>query len=229
MTPFALRELHRAHSVGDVIDPPDGALDDLFLAGAGFRIRSDGRLLKVDTLADSVGTDMTLLLVGLNPSPAAAATGIGFAGPGNRFWPAAVAAGIISVPRDPDHALAHHGVGMSDLVKRVTTRAAEVSRSEFGVGATRVESMVERLRPHVVCMVGLSGWRAARDRRAVAGWQTARFGGRPLYVMPNPSGLNAGVSLGELSDHFATAAAGPAGAPTGERTPRANAPGGELA
>ncbi|NLA35661.1 MAG: hypothetical protein GX868_08220, partial [Actinobacteria bacterium] len=70
------------------------------------------------TLADLVGPDLRLLIVGLNPSLVAADCGVGFAGATNRFWPAAMDAGLVSVDRDPLHAFVHHGIGMSDLVKR---------------------------------------------------------------------------------------------------------------
>ena len=75
------------------------------------------------TLPDTVGPGMRLLLVGLNPSEYAADAGAGFARPGNRFWPAALAAGLVTRTHDPFHALRVDGVGMTDLVKRATPRA----------------------------------------------------------------------------------------------------------
>ena len=150
---------------------------------------------------------MRILVCGLNPSVYAADRGVGFARPGNRFWPAALAAGIVSRDRDPTHALTHHGIGMTDLVKRATPRADALTREEFRDGAARLTRLVEWLRPGVVCFLGLSGWRAAIERRASAGEQPDGLGGVPAYVMPNPSGINAHASLDDLVAHLRAAAA----------------------
>jgi TDG/mug DNA glycosylase family protein len=98
------------------------------------------------TLPDTVGAGMRLLFCGLNPSLYAADAGVGFARPGNRFWPAALAAGLVSVDRDPDHALRHHGIGMTDLVKRATVSADELTTAEYRSGLARVERLA-RLAP----------------------------------------------------------------------------------
>ena len=104
---------------------------------------------------------------------------------------------------------------MTDLVKRATTRASEVSRAEFREGMQRVERLVEWLRPRVVCVLGITGWRAVADGAATIGLQPARLADVPVYVMPNPSGLNARAPLSELADHLRRASA------IGERRPRA--------
>ena len=108
--------------------------------------------------------------------------------------------------RDPDDALARHGLGMTDLVKRSTKAAAELSADEYQAGLDRVRHLVEWLRPGAVCFVGLAGWRATVDRGATAGVQPEALGGRPVYVMPSTSGLNARTSLGELTGHLKRAA-----------------------
>ena len=95
---------------------------------------------------------------------------------------------------------------MTDLVKRATPRADELDAGEFRTGAQRVERLVEWLAPGAVCFVGLSGYRAAVEKKAVAGWQPQPFGGRPAYVMPNPSGLNAHATPAILADHLRAAA-----------------------
>jgi double-stranded uracil-DNA glycosylase len=159
------------------------------------------------TLPDVVGPGMRLLVCGLNPSLYAADAGVGFARPGNRFWPAALAAGIVSRDRDASHALVVHGVGMTDLVKRATVGASELTPDEYRDGASRVRRLVRWLRPGAVCFVGLAGWRAAVDKKATAGVQPDGFGGVPAYVMPNTSGLNARVPLDELAEHLRAAAA----------------------
>ncbi|MEM7142599.1 MAG: uracil-DNA glycosylase family protein [Actinomycetota bacterium] len=165
-------------------------------------------LTRARSLPDTVGPDMRLLVCGLNPSLHSADLGVGFGRAGNRFWPAALGAGIVSVDRDARHALAEHGIGMTDLVKRATPRADELDRSEYVDGLGRVERLCAWLRPAAVCMVGLSGWREAVDRKATAGWQARDLGGSPVYVMPSTSGLNAHAQLPDLTEHLRIAAAG---------------------
>ncbi|MGZ4708892.1 MAG: methyltransferase domain-containing protein [Acidimicrobiales bacterium] len=159
------------------------------------------------TLPDTVGPGMRLLVCGLNPSVLSADVGVGFARNGNRYWPAALAAGIVSVDRDTRHAIVHHGVGMTDLVKRATPRADELTTDEYRAGLERVARLCAWLRPGAVCFVGLAGWRAAADRKAVAGVQPEALGGTPVYVMPSTSGLNARTTPAELADHLRAAAA----------------------
>jgi len=176
-------------------------------AGAGFTIIGQSAdtpttLERQYTLTDTVGTDMRILVVGLNPSPASADAGVGFARPGNRFWPALLSAGMVSLDRNPEHALQHHGVGMTDLVKRTTRRAAELDPQEYRDGTARVESLAEWLAPRLILFVGLAGWRTAVDRKAVAGWQERVMGCRPVYLMPSTSGLNASSQLPDFARHL---------------------------
>ena len=230
--PLALARLHDAMEVGAplwmALAVPSG--DDEFpgrlferweladacrlLTGAGFAVDSadvDGdspRLggVRLRTLPDIVGPGMRLLVCGLNPSLYSADRGFGFARPGNRFWPAALAAGLVTRDRDPWHALAADRVGFTDLVKRATARADGLTADEYREGVARVTWLVGLLGPAAVCMVGLSGWRAAVDRHAVAGPQAERLGGAPVYVMPNTSGVNGHASIGDLTRHLAAAA-----------------------
>ena len=143
------------------------------------------------TLPDFVGPGMRLLVCGLNPSVYSADAGVGYARPGNRFWAAALEAGIVSVDRDPVHALRQHGVGITDLAKRATVAASELDATEYQYGLERVDRMCAWLQPGAVVFVGLAGWRAAVDRSARPGLQHQRIGGVPAYVMPSTSGLNA--------------------------------------
>jgi TDG/mug DNA glycosylase family protein len=163
------------------------------------------RLRRLHTLADTVGPEMSLLLVGLNPSLHAADAGVGFSGPGNRGWPALMAARIATVARDPSRLLDDHGVGMTDLVKRATPKAAELRPEEYRRGIERLDRLCTWLRPAAVCVVGLTGWRHATRTRATVGEQERRVGGRPVWVMPNPSGLNAATSLDDLVNHLRSA------------------------
>lgn len=190
-----------------------GRLADV-VTGAGFTVGSvaaDDAWITISaararSLADTVGPGMRLLVCGLNPSLYAADAGVGFARPGNRFWPAALAAGVVSSGLDPPAALRDHGIGMTDLVKRATVRASELSKAELREGTARVERLVAWLRPRAVCFVGLAGWRAAVDRHAVAGEQPDGFAGVPAYVMPSTSGLNAHSRPADLAEHLRRAA-----------------------
>ena len=218
--PLTLGDLHLSLSPGDEVvahlsarpstDWSRQRVEDL-VTGAGFlplgkvvRILSgfEFRLKRIRSLPDTVGPDMRVLMVGLNPSPYSADSGIGYGRPGNRFWPAALKAGLVSIDRDPRHALSHHGVGMTDLVRRTTARADEVERAEFEAGFERVQRLVTWLRPKVCCFIGLGGWRQVVDRKAVAGWQTNSVGGSAVYVMPHTSGLNARSRLEDLVEHL---------------------------
>jgi TDG/mug DNA glycosylase family protein len=196
--------------------------DDLArcLEGAGFHVDGlavDGERVwatahRTRTLPDTVTTDLRVLVCGLNPSVYSADAGYAFARPGNRFWPAAVAAGLVTRPRDVLACALRDRVGLTDLVKRATPSAAGLTRDEYRAGADRVRGLVEWLRPGLVLFVGLAGWRAAVDRRAVAGLQPGAFGGVPAYVMPSTSGLNASSRPADLAAHMAAAlaVAGPA-------------------
>jgi len=191
-----------------------GRLIDV-LVGAGFEdivVSRDGDVVRADairarSLADTVGPGMRLLVVGLNPSLYAADQGVAFGRPGNRFWPAALGAGLLGRDRDPVDALTSHGVGITDLVKRASVGAGEIDRAEYRAGMARIDRLARWLAPAALCMVGLAGWRAAVDPTAVAGLQDERVGGRPTYVMPSTSGVNAHASLDDLVGHFAAAGA----------------------
>ena len=222
--PLALADQHRALPIGRtvraVLNPRPTRDWDSQLAldltiGAGFA--SIGPVLyrkevayltleRLHSLSDTVGSGMKLLVVGLNPSPYSADTGIGYARPGNRFWPAVLQAGIASIDRDPRHALRHHGLGMTDLVRRTTRRADEVSIKEYQAGFARVARLAQWLAPRAVCFVGLGGWRKIVDAKAKAGVQASQVGCRPVYLMPHTSGLNAHCRLEDLTQHFACAA-----------------------
>ena len=103
---------------------------------------------------------------------------MGFGRPGNRFWPAALDAGIATVNREPRHALAHHGMGMTDLVKRATPRADELTTDEYRTGLARVEQLCAWLRPEAVCFVGsLAGEPQPTERQR-------RAGRSPTWVAP---------------------------------------------
>jgi TDG/mug DNA glycosylase family protein len=220
LAPRRLADVHRSTPVGATVRltlPANWArqrVDDI-VRGAGFAVvrrrRRREQIVvtaeRLRELPDLVGPGMRLLLVGLNPSLYAADAGVGFARPGNRFWPAMLAAGLATAGRDGRDLLDRHHIGMTDLVKRATVGAAELSADEYREGVARLERLVAWLRPGAVCLLGLDGWRKAVDRRAVAGWQPLAIGGAPAYLMPNPSGLNAHATVASLADHLRRAAA----------------------
>ena len=191
----------------------DGVAD--LLVGAGFELEVVEEVEDVvwagarrgRMLPDTVGPGMRVLVCGLNPSVVAADAGYGYAGATNRFWPVAVEAGLVSRARDQLAALTVDGVGMTDLVKRATPGAGELSAAEYREGAARVGRLAAWLRPRLVLFVGLAGWRAAVDAKAQAGLQPAGVGGCPAYVMPSTSGLNAHSRRADLVAHLKCALA----------------------
>lgn len=153
-----------------------------------------------------------LVFVGINPGLWTAATGTHFAHPGNRFYPALVAAGIIH--RLPDFAAGFTeedrrmfldaGIGISNLVHRATARADELDREQLREGAARLARDVEQWHPLVVAVVGLTAYRQAFDRpKARTGRQEERLGSAELWVVQNPSGLNAHATVATLAREYA--------------------------
>jgi TDG/mug DNA glycosylase family protein len=164
---------------------------------------------------DLIGDDVRLLFVGINPGLWTAATQTHFAHPGNRFYPALLEAGIIEQPVDAAAGLtgeqrAHlrnRGIGITNLVRRATATAAELSADELRTGGERLLATIERCRPRVVAVAGITAYRTAFGaRHAVAGPQPEPLAGAELWVVPNPSGLNAHETVTSL----AAAYAGPA-------------------
>jgi TDG/mug DNA glycosylase family protein len=188
---------------------------ETLLRGAGFAdIRVDRgrgrrfwlwiRAARAHTLPDYVRQELGVLFCGLNPSLRAADSGVPYGRPGNRFWPAALRAGLCTRDRDPWHAL-ECGVGFTDLVKRPTRTARELTAAEYASGIERLEGCVRFFRPRVVCFVGLEGWRRAVDRRATPGWVRGGFAGSPAYLMPSTSGLNGHCDLSGFVTHLRAA------------------------
>lgn len=210
--PMWLARLHQSLPVGAVVNLSiDGKLPisyEHLIEGAGFR-GSGSELIRERTLPDFLGPSMSVLICGLNPSLHASDAGVGFVTNGNRFWPAALAAGVVTSDRSPAEALSNDRVGFTDLVKRATPRADEITSAEFRAGVSRLERLTKWLEPKVIVMVGLSGWRGGQNRKAIAGWQNETLGERPIYVMPNTSGINTHASLDQLTDHFRSVKAGP--------------------
>lgn len=167
-------------------------------------------------LPDLVGPEPRLVFVGINPGLWTAAVQTPFARPGNRFWPALQQAGIIDRRIDPatgftddDRAyLLARGLANTNLVNRATARADELTPDELRAGRTRLEAFVARHRPRVVAVAGITAYRTAfGEPRAKTGEQPQGLGpagaAARLWVVPNPSGLNAHDTVASLSEAYA--------------------------
>lgn len=163
------------------------------------------------SLPDLLGDDVRLLFVGINPGLLTAAVQAHFGRRGNRFYPALYRAGIVDrlidasqgfADADRQHLL-DRGVGITNLVRGATARADELTTAELVAGAASLTRRVRRITPNVVAMLGITAYRTAFARpRAVAGRQPEDLGGAPLWVVPNPSGLNAHATLDSLADAY---------------------------
>lgn len=167
------------------------------------------------SVPDLLGGDMKLLFVGINPGLWTAATQTHFAHPGNRFYPALRLAGIIDrdidrsegmTPADRAH-LIERGIGITNLVNRATARASELDRAELVAGGARLRERMPALAPQVVAIAGVTAFRDAYgDRQAAAGRRPERWENAAVWVVPNPSGLNAHETVESLAGWYAAAA-----------------------
>lgn len=163
-------------------------------------------------IPDLVGDSVRLLFVGINPGLQTAATETPFAHAGNRFYPALRQAGIYDAPGDVAQGMSAAerrrftaaGLGVTNLVNRATARADELSRAELRAGADALEDRVASWHPQAVAVVGLTAYRTGFSRpHAVSGRQRERLGGVALWVLPNPSGLNAHETVDSLARAYA--------------------------
>ena len=164
---------------------------------------------------DLLGDDVRLLFVGINPGLWTAATQTHFAHPVNRFYPALLRAGVITRPIDPSAGMSDEdrehlrsrGIGITNLVRRATARASELTHDELHEGGRRLESLVAEAGPKVVAVAGITAYRAAFGvPRAAVGRQPADLHGAQLWVVPNPSGLNAHETIATLAEAYAEVA-----------------------
>lgn len=151
------------------------------------------------------GAPFRVLFCGINPGLYSAATGWHFARPGNRFWPALHLSGFTArrlQPREQDE-LAGYGLGITNLVPRATAQAAELTDDELRDGGVALRTLVGMHRPHVVAVAGVTAYRTAFGRkRAAIGPQEEGLGAARLWILPNPSGLNAHWTLPALAEAF---------------------------
>jgi TDG/mug DNA glycosylase family protein len=155
---------------------------------------------------DVVAPGLDVLFCGINPSLMSAETGFHFARPGNRFWPAIHLAGLTPRRLQPAEGreLLRYGLGITNVVDRPTRTAAELSRAELRAGAEALEELVDRYRPRLLAVLGVTAWREGFARpKATVGRQPERIGGAETWVVPNPSGLNAHVQLPDLAGVYA--------------------------
>jgi len=157
------------------------------------------------TLPDLIGPGLKVLFCGINPGLYSGATGHHFARPGNRFWPALHRAGFTSRLVHPweERLLLEEGLGITNLVARATATAAELDKGELQAGRKRLEKKVARYTPAWVAVVGIGAYRTAFERpKARIGAQPERIGPSRLWVLPNPSGLNANHQIADLTRAF---------------------------
>jgi TDG/mug DNA glycosylase family protein len=157
------------------------------------------------TVDDVIAPDLRVLFCGINPGLYTAYTGHHFARPGNRFWPTLHAAGFTDRVLHPseERQLLALGYGITNVVPRTTATAAELTPEELVAGGRALVRKVTRYRPRVLAVLGVGAYRAAFARpRAALGLQAERVGDTALWVLPNPSGLNAHYQRGALAELF---------------------------
>jgi TDG/mug DNA glycosylase family protein len=157
------------------------------------------------TVSDVIGPGLNVLFCGINPGLYSGATGHHFARPGNRFWPALHLGGFTARLVSPweEHVLLDAGLGITNLVARATASAAGLTRDELQAGRRRLERKVRHYAPQWVALVGIGAYRTAFGRPAARmGRQPERIGPARLWVLPNPSGLNANHQIADLTRAF---------------------------
>jgi double-stranded uracil-DNA glycosylase len=158
------------------------------------------------TLPDVVGPNLRVLFSGINPGLYSAATGHHFARPGNRFWPALHQSGFTDRQLRPDEQdlLPALGLGITNVAARATARADELTAAELHHGGQVLVALVNRIRPRFLAVLGVTAYRTAfGQRQAAVGPQPERLGDTRVWILPNPSGLNAHWSAGDLAAAFA--------------------------
>jgi TDG/mug DNA glycosylase family protein len=168
--------------------------------------RADIAAAEGKTVADILAPDLKALFCGINPGLYTAAIGHHFGRPGNRFWPALFASGITERLLSPyeERELLPLGYGITNLVARASARADDLNENELREGARTLERKVRRYRPRFVAFLGITAYRTAFQRpRAVLGLQAETLAEAKIWVLPNPSGLNAHHSAADLARLFA--------------------------
>jgi TDG/mug DNA glycosylase family protein len=158
------------------------------------------------TVPDVIAPNLQVLFCGINPGLYSGAVGHHFARPGNRFWPTLHAAGFTECVLSPfeERELLKYGYGITNIVDRATGAADELSAEELMEGADRLERKVSRYRPVYVAFLGITSYRTAfRRPHAAVGKQEERLAESGMWILPNPSGLNAHYHFQDLVRLFA--------------------------
>jgi double-stranded uracil-DNA glycosylase len=167
--------------------------------------RADLLAAQDKTVRDVIAPNLRVLFCGINPGLYSAVTGHHFARPGNRFWPALYQAGFtprLLVPSE-ERELLIFGYGITNLVPRATATADKLAPEELVAGQRRLKTKVKRYQPQVVAVLGISAYRTAFAKKVVTlGQQSERLADAVVWVLPNPSGLNAHYQLANLAEHF---------------------------
>ncbi len=153
------------------------------------------------TVPDIIAPDLHILFCGINPSLYSAAVGHHFARPGNRFWRSLYAAGFTERLLAPfeDRDLVQFGYGLTNIVDRSSARADELDAEELVIGQQQLAAKVQHYRPQCLAVLGIGAYRTAFNRpKAVMGKQNESLDGAIVWVLPNPSGLNAHYQLEDL-------------------------------
>lgn len=153
------------------------------------------------TVPDIIAPNLHILFCGINPSLYSAAVGHHFARPGNRFWPTLHGAGFSERLLSPfeDRNLLQLGYGLTNIVERATARADELNPEELLIGQQQLAAKVQHYRPRFLAVLGIGAYRTAfNQRKAVMGRQNDSLHGAIIWVLPNPSGLNAHYQLQDL-------------------------------
>ena len=151
------------------------------------------------------GQPFLVLFCGINPGLYSAATGWHFARPGNRFWPALHLSGFTPRQLKPSEQeeLTGYGLGITNIAPRATAQAAELTTEELRDGADRLLALIEARRPRIIAIAGVTAYRTAFGRpKASIGPQPQQLGSAQLWILPNPSGLNAHETVLSLADRF---------------------------
>jgi TDG/mug DNA glycosylase family protein len=157
------------------------------------------------TVRDVIVPGLRVLFCGINPGLYTAAVGHHFARPGNRFWPALYAAGFTDRLLSPfdERELLSHGFGITNVVMRATATADQLSRVELRAAGKRLAAKIRRHKPDFLAVLGLGAYRAAFEKpKAVIGRQEEQIGKTIVWVLPNPSGLNAHYQAKDLAQLF---------------------------
>lgn len=157
------------------------------------------------TVPDLIAPDLDILFCGINPGLYSAYTGHHFARPGNRFWPALHLGGFTPRVLKPaeEQELLPLGYGITNLVQRASATADELTKEELAAGGKRLAAKVEAHTPRVLAVLGVGAYRSAfGNPRAAVGLQPERIGQTHIWILPNPSGLNAHYTLDALGEVF---------------------------